>query len=138
MLHLYAALAEKERRLIAERTKAALGARKAQGTKVGNRTNPSQAAALGETQITEADRFAANVLPIIRAIQRSGVSTLTAIAEALNHRGVRSAAVGSGMSPRFAIFSPGKAAASFLDGNNSTTTAARIRRHPDLPSSHRC
>ena len=30
MLHLYAALAEKERRLIAERTRAALAARKAQ------------------------------------------------------------------------------------------------------------
>ena len=36
MLHLYAALAEKERRLISERTKAALAARKAQGAKLGN------------------------------------------------------------------------------------------------------
>jgi DNA invertase Pin-like site-specific DNA recombinase len=35
MLHLYAALAEKERRLISERTKAALAARKAQGAKLG-------------------------------------------------------------------------------------------------------
>src|SRR5436305_9255926 len=47
MLHLYAALAEKERRLIAERTKAALATRKAQGAKLGNRRNPSDAAALG-------------------------------------------------------------------------------------------
>jgi DNA invertase Pin-like site-specific DNA recombinase len=39
MLHLYAALAEKERRLISERTKAALGARKQFGTRLGNRTN---------------------------------------------------------------------------------------------------
>ena len=36
MLHLYAALAEKERRLISERTKAALAARRASGTKLGN------------------------------------------------------------------------------------------------------
>ena len=36
MLHLYAALAEKERRLISERTKAALAIRKASGTKLGN------------------------------------------------------------------------------------------------------
>jgi hypothetical protein len=36
MLHLYAALAEKERRLIAERTRAALSAKKAQGEKLGN------------------------------------------------------------------------------------------------------
>ena len=34
MLHLYAAIAEKERRLIAERTKAALTAPKARGTRL--------------------------------------------------------------------------------------------------------
>src|SRR3954452_10242008 len=39
MLHLYAALAEKERRLISERTKAALAIRKASGTKLGNPSN---------------------------------------------------------------------------------------------------
>lgn len=35
MLHLYAALAEKERRLIGERTKAALAAKKANGVRLG-------------------------------------------------------------------------------------------------------
>jgi DNA invertase Pin-like site-specific DNA recombinase len=39
MLHLYAALAEKERRLISERTRSALAQRKAQGAKLGNRSN---------------------------------------------------------------------------------------------------
>ena len=39
MLHLYAALAEKERRLISERTRAALSSRKAGGKKLGNPTN---------------------------------------------------------------------------------------------------
>src|SRR5205814_7640313 len=47
MLHLYAALAEKERRLIAERTRSALAARKAQGAKLGNQRNASDAAAIG-------------------------------------------------------------------------------------------
>ncbi len=39
MLHLYAALAEKERRLIGERTRAALSVRKAQGAQLGNQSN---------------------------------------------------------------------------------------------------
>jgi hypothetical protein len=39
MLHLYAALAQKERALIAERTKAALAQKKARGAVLGNRTN---------------------------------------------------------------------------------------------------
>ena len=38
-----------------------------------------------------ADRFAANILPIIREIQASGVTTLRGVARALNARGVPSA-----------------------------------------------
>src|SRR3954451_6699054 len=45
MLHLYAALAEKERRLISERTKAALSAKKAAGASLGNPTNLTLAGA---------------------------------------------------------------------------------------------
>ena len=92
MLHLYAALAEKERRLISERTKTALAQCKAQGKRLGNRTNADAAAALGRNaQKSEADRFAANVLPIVTAIRASGVGTLTGLADALNARGIRSA-----------------------------------------------
>ncbi|MBA3518227.1 MAG: recombinase family protein, partial [Rhizobiales bacterium] len=40
MLHLYAALAEKERRLIGERTRSALAGRKAQGAKLGTAGTP--------------------------------------------------------------------------------------------------
>jgi DNA invertase Pin-like site-specific DNA recombinase len=92
MLHLYAALAEKERRLISERTRAALAQRKAQGARLGNRTNAAHAAATGrKAAAAEADRFAANVMPIIDAIRRTGVSTFAGIADALNARGIRSA-----------------------------------------------
>ncbi len=42
-------------------------------------------------QISEADRFAANILPIIKAIQESGATTLAAISQALNNRGIRTA-----------------------------------------------
>ena len=92
MLHLYAALAEKERRLISERTRAALGARRAQGTKLGNRRNPSEAAAAGTRVLTrDADAFAANVLPIIESLRGAGVSNLRGLAGALNARGIPTA-----------------------------------------------
>src|SRR5262249_39642079 len=65
MLHLYAALAEKERRLISERTKAALAAKKASGAKLGNPRNITVAGAAGRVaQTTAADGFAASLLPI--------------------------------------------------------------------------
>jgi DNA invertase Pin-like site-specific DNA recombinase len=92
MLHLYAALAEKERRLISQRTRAALAQRKAQGARLGNRRNANQAAELGRrAQVAEADRFAANILPIIETLRRCGATSLAAIAYALNARGIRSA-----------------------------------------------
>jgi DNA invertase Pin-like site-specific DNA recombinase len=91
-LHIYAALAEKERNLIADRTRAALAAKKAQGAALGNRTNLAEAQTLGAAaNRTGADSFAANVLPIVRQIQASGATTLQAIAAALNARGVRTA-----------------------------------------------
>ncbi len=45
VLHLYAALAENKRRLISQRTTAALAARKAQATQLGNRPNIAEAGA---------------------------------------------------------------------------------------------
>ena len=47
MLHLYAALAEKERRLISERAKAALAAKKASGASLGNPKNLVAAGSIG-------------------------------------------------------------------------------------------
>ena len=92
MLHLYAALAEKERRLIAERTRAALAARKAGGARLGNPDNPAAAAALGRAvQVSEADRFAAGVLPLIQAIRATGITSLAGLARALNARGIPTA-----------------------------------------------
>jgi DNA invertase Pin-like site-specific DNA recombinase len=91
MLHLYAALAEKERALISQRTKAALAAKKAQGVKLGG-PQIKEAAKLGSmANRVAADRHAANVLPIVREIQKSGATTLRDIAAALNARGVATA-----------------------------------------------
>ncbi len=91
MIHLYAALAEKERALIAQRTREALAAKKAQGTRLGN-PRIADAQAKGSARVAaQADAFAANVLPIIREIEATGATTLRAIAEALNARGVATA-----------------------------------------------
>jgi DNA invertase Pin-like site-specific DNA recombinase len=87
ILHLFAALAEKERALIATRTKAALAAAKARGVKLGGPKLAEARKAAVERNMANADQRAANVLPIIREIQRSGAS-LHQIADALNARGI--------------------------------------------------
>jgi DNA invertase Pin-like site-specific DNA recombinase len=92
MLHLYAALAEKERRMISERTRGALASRKLQGTKLGNPTSASQAAATGrDVQVKSADQFAETIRPVIASLRKAGVTSLRGIAIALNNRGIRTA-----------------------------------------------
>jgi hypothetical protein len=72
--------------------RAALAAKKAQGARLGNRRNIAAAGSLGrEALISGADQFAANLLPLVRAIQTTGAVTLEAISCALNERGVRPA-----------------------------------------------
>ena len=92
MLHIYAALAEKERRMISERTRAALAVRKGQGAKLGNRTNLAVAGVLGSARTAAAAlRFAENTAPLIHQVRASGVTSLRGIARILNARGVRTA-----------------------------------------------
>src|SRR5215204_1384863 len=72
MLHLYAALAEKERRQISERTRTALAGRKERGAKLGNPSNAPHAAAAGrQVQRDSAEQFATIVLPIIASLQKA-------------------------------------------------------------------
>ena len=91
MLHLYAALAEKERRLISERTKAALAAKRASGVKLGNPTNIQAAGARGrEIQAKDSQELTAGLMPVLTAIRDTGATTLRAVSAALNQRGIRS------------------------------------------------
>jgi DNA invertase Pin-like site-specific DNA recombinase len=91
ILHLYAALSEKERKVIAARTKAALAVKKAQGKVLGGPKLP-EAREAGQVVIkANADRYAANVLPIIREAQKAGAATLRDVAAALNARGIATA-----------------------------------------------
>jgi DNA invertase Pin-like site-specific DNA recombinase len=89
ILHLFAALAEKERAMISARTKAALAAAKARGVALGG---PKLAQASIKAL---ADQHAANVLPVIREIQRAGAKSLHDVADALNARGITTARGGA-------------------------------------------
>jgi DNA invertase Pin-like site-specific DNA recombinase len=92
MLHLYAALAEKERRLIGERTKAALAAKRAAGAILGNPRNLDHAGCLGRAALARAaDEFASSLIPVVQAIRAIGALTLASMAIELNRRGIRSA-----------------------------------------------
>jgi DNA invertase Pin-like site-specific DNA recombinase len=91
VLHLYAALSEKERKMISNRTKAALAALKAKGVKLGNPTNLAKAGRNGQRANREkAEVFAKKVLPTIQKLRDQG-KTLREIAEDLNNIGVRTA-----------------------------------------------
>ena len=92
MLHLYAALAEKERRLISERTKAALAIRKASGTKLGNTSNIREAGEAGRSSLVEAaDDHVRSLLPLLRTVRAEGSITIGAITRSLNERKIPSA-----------------------------------------------
>jgi DNA invertase Pin-like site-specific DNA recombinase len=95
VLHLFAALAEKERALISQRTKAGLAAAKARGTKLGN-PDMDRVRGLGVVAVkVEADRHAATVRPIIVNIQARGATSLRAIASELTRMRVRTARGGT-------------------------------------------
>ena len=89
MLHIYAALAEKERVLISARTKAALAAAKARGTILGNPRLSEARGPLIAAKKAAAASFAASVEGVIREAQGAGAKSLRAVASALEARGVR-------------------------------------------------
>jgi DNA invertase Pin-like site-specific DNA recombinase len=88
ILHLFAALAEKERAMIATRTKAALVAARARGVTLGGPKLAEARVAAAASIKALADRHAANVLPVIREIRHAGATSLHQIADALNARGI--------------------------------------------------
>ena len=90
-IHILAAVAQHEREMISERTKAALQAAKARGKRLGN-PRLAQAAKLGRAAVAaSADQFAANALPVIRELQKAGAASHNAIAGELNKRRIPTA-----------------------------------------------
>ena len=89
VIHLFSALAEKERALISQRTKSALAILKASGAKLGNPTNLDEARLIGHaTNREQASVFASNILPTVRQFRDQGDS-LPTIAKKLNTMGVK-------------------------------------------------
>lgn len=83
-LHIYAALAQEERRLISERTKTALKAAKARGVRLG--TASKQRAAANKQK---ADKFASVIGDRIKELQAIGQS-FSQIADSFNQKGITS------------------------------------------------
>jgi DNA invertase Pin-like site-specific DNA recombinase len=85
VLHLFAALGEKERKMIGSRTKAALAPMVGTGV-LGNKTNLAEAQAKGNaTNAAKAAAFAAKMLPLINDLKAKAM-TLDQIAADLNDR----------------------------------------------------
>ena len=85
MLHVMAAVAEHEREMISQRTRAALAAAKVRGIRLGNpRPDTTRMRAAVVARVTN---FRASVLPTLKALHGEGLS-LREVATELNARGI--------------------------------------------------
>lgn len=92
-IHLLAAMAEHEAEQISARTKAALGAAKARGVKLGGwrgGKSPDDTARMisAQARAQKAAGFANDLAPLIGQLRDEGAETLAALADGLNARGV--------------------------------------------------
>lgn len=93
-IHILAAVAEHERYMISQRTKAALQAAKARGTKLGNHSNLSTAALMEGrkrgviARKKKAEDFASQIAPILEDLQGRQGLTLAQTATELNSRNI--------------------------------------------------
>jgi DNA invertase Pin-like site-specific DNA recombinase len=90
-----AAVARHEREIISARKSAALKAAKARGKRLGNPKLADARRHAATARKEGADRYSANVLPVIQEIQRSGIKSLRGIARALAARGIPTARGGA-------------------------------------------
>lgn len=80
--------AQREREMIATRTKAALAVLKSRGVKLGNPNHAESVEKMTAAATAAAKDFRKEILPVIEGIQKTGVKTAKGIAECLNRRGI--------------------------------------------------
>jgi DNA invertase Pin-like site-specific DNA recombinase len=95
-IHILAAVAEHEARMISERTRAALSAAKARGVKLGGYRSGAKLTGKArkagwQARIARADAKAADLAPVIVELQAAGATSTRAMAAALNQRGIPTA-----------------------------------------------
>jgi DNA invertase Pin-like site-specific DNA recombinase len=84
MLHIHAAMAEHERKLISERTTAGLERAKARGVKLG-----AYGRVLARRNRNQATEQARELRPVIEELRKAGKTTVRELMQELNRRGIR-------------------------------------------------
>lgn len=98
-IHIYAALAQHERKVISQRTKAALEQLKAKGVKLGNPClrkgekipGGGDTTTANKVRISKADEYAQDMISVIAEFQETGSTSLREIADDLNNAGYKTA-----------------------------------------------
>ena len=134
MLHLYAALAEKERALISERTKAALQRAKARGRELGNRGLPYRPEVAAARARSHAEAIAPGLRPGPMLTQLGPRRPLSELVEEL--RGTQRRDAGG----RALVEIDGRAGSrsSWGCGRGVRREATPARRRSGVPLSRRC
>lgn len=87
VLHIMAAFAEHEREQISQRTRAALAGAKARGVRLGN----PKLDRLNRPRRAQAEAYARELAPVLEELRGEGITTVRAVCDALNQRGVPTA-----------------------------------------------
>jgi DNA invertase Pin-like site-specific DNA recombinase len=91
-IHILAAVAEHEARMISERTKAALAAASCRGVKLGGDRGARLTAKARQAGVAarqnRANARAADLAPTIKALRAAGVASFRGVADELNQRGI--------------------------------------------------